>query len=328
MDNVTHSLVGLMIARMGLPRCPPRTPIMMIVAANLPDLDVISGLGGRLTYLQIHRGYTHTLAAAPLMALIPPLLVLALFRQRISVLTYVFSLIGVLSHLLLDWTNVYGIRMLMPFSDRWLRLDITDIVDPWILAVLILAVAAPGLARLVSVEIGSRPGHGPKRGWAWFALSIFLAYEGGRFAAHQRALSVMGARLYEGSVAKRITALPNRVNPLRWRGIVEGEGFVVVIPVDVAEEFDPSAGRIEYTASSSPAMDAARRTPAFEVFEKFSQLPFWKISPLGDAIQVELIDLRFGTPQHPGFEAVALVEPNGQVKEWQFVFGGLPIRQD
>src|SRR5271166_3610407 len=110
MDNVTHSLVGLMIARVGLNRCPPGTPIMMIVAANLPDMDVVSGFGGSLTYLQTHRGYTHSLAAAPVMALIPPLLILALFRQRISVLTYLFSLIGVLSHLVLDWTNVYGVR--------------------------------------------------------------------------------------------------------------------------------------------------------------------------------------------------------------------------
>jgi inner membrane protein len=326
MDNVTHTLVGLMIARTGLARCPPGTPVMMMVAANLPDVDVVSGLRGSLSYLENHRGYTHALASAPLMALIPLLVLVAVFRQRISLQTYLLSLIGVLSHLLLDWTNVYGIRLLLPFSGRWLRLDSTDIVDPWILAILILAVAAPALARLVSAEIGSRKGNGAKRGWAWFALVMLAAYDGGRYAAHQRALAVMGTRLYEGAAAHRITALPSRVNPLRWRGVVEGEGFAVFVPVDLSEEFDPSAGRIEYPADSSPAMDAARRTPAFEVFGKFSQLPFWKISPLAGATHVELIDLRFGTPQHPGFEAVALVDPSGAVHESGFTFGSPPVR--
>ncbi len=81
--------------------------------------------------------------------------------------------------------------------------------------------------------------------------------------------------------------------------MAEGEEFVVIVPVDLTEEFDPSAGRLEYNATSSPAIDAAKRTPAFEVFGRFSQLPFWKITSFGDAIRVELIDLRFGTPEHP-----------------------------
>lgn len=324
MDNVTHTLVGLMIART-FKRYPPGTPVMMMVAANMPDVDVVSGLRGSLSYLEYHRGYLHAVASAPLMALVPLVVLAVFFKQKISLLTYLFSLIGVLSHLLLDWTNVYGIRLLLPFSDRWLRLDCTDIVDPWILCILILAVAAPALAKLVSSEIGSRTGNGARRGWAWFALVALAAYDGGRYAAHQRALAVMGTRLYEGAPARRITALPSRVNPLRWRGVVEGEGFVVFVPVDLSEEFDPSSGRIEYPAILGPEIDAARRTQAFEVFGRFSQLPFWKVSRFAEGTQVELIDLRFGTPSHPGFEAVAMVDPGGVVRESQFTFGGLPV---
>jgi inner membrane protein len=320
MDNVTHTLVGLMISRTGLMKCPRGVPVMMMIAANIPDIDAFSLFGGGLSYIEHHRGYTHSLAAAPLMALVALLLFFAIYRERLSLALYGFSLIAVLSHLLLDWTNVYGVRLLLPFSDRWLRLDQTDIVDPWILLILILAVSAPALAKLVSSEIGSRSGPGPKRGWAWFALLALIALEGGRFAAHQRALSVMSVRLYEGTVARRLAALPNRLNPLRWRGVAEAEDFVVIVPVDLADEFDPSAGRIEYSATSSPAIDAARRTRAFQVFEKFNQLPFWKISAAGEATLVELIDLRFGTPERPGFKASALVDPAGNVRDAKFTF--------
>jgi len=234
---------------------------------------------------------------------------------------YVFSLAGVLSHLLLDWTNVYGIRLLLPFSPRWLRLDQTDVVDPWILAILLLALAAPALARMVSSEIGSKRSAGPGRGWAWFALLTVLTYEGARFAAHQRALAVMSVHLFNGSIPNRLTAVPVRENPWRWRGIVEAEGFVDIVPIDLSTEFDPSDGRIEYTQPPGPAIEAARRHRAFEAFAAFNQLPFWRTTPVPDGTLVELIDLRFGTPQNPGFEARAVVDAEGVVHDARFTFG-------
>jgi inner membrane protein len=317
MDNLTHALVGLMLARAGLDRTTPRGAGMMMLAANTPDIDVISWFGGTLTYLEYHRGYAHALASAPALALIPMLLVRAKFRWR----PYVASLIGVLSHVLLDSTNVYGVRMLLPFSGRWIRLDITDIVDPWIWALLFLAIAAPAFARLVSSEIGERPGTGPRRSWARFALVALFAYEVARYAARERALAVMNARLFGGAVARRITVLPNRWNPLLWRGVVEAAGTVTIVPVDLAGDFDPTAGRTDYPPPPSPAIEAARREESFRVLEWFDQLPFWKITPGVDGTVVELIDLRFGTPQRPGLEAKAIIDASGGAHDVELGFG-------
>jgi inner membrane protein len=313
MDNVTHSLVGLMLARVS-----GKSAAMMVIAANLPDVDIASWAGGTLTYLEVHRGVAHSFVAAPLLALI----LILLFRDR-TWQSYLACLIGVLSHLMLDWTNVYGIRLLLPFSGRWLHLDMTDVVDPWILLVFLLAVAAPALAGLVSSEIGAKKSSAAKRGWAWVALVFLLAYEGGRFAAHQRALAVMGARLYNGKQATRLSAIPNRWTPLKWRGVAEGDGYVVLVPIDLTVEFDPTEGRIEYT---SPPNEAAMKTRPFEVFNKFDQLPFWKSEKLADdTTDVQLIDLRFGTPEQPGFVATAIVDASGAVRESKFGFGQLPV---
>lgn len=306
MDNVTHSLVGLMMARVS-----GRNAWMMVVAANLPDVDVVSWAGGALTFLEYHRGIMHSLTAAPLIALIPVLL----FRSR-TWQSYAMCLAAVLSHLTLDWTNTYGVRMLLPFSGRWLHLDMTDVVDPWILLALLVAVAAPALAGLVSSEIGAKKSSGAKRGWAWAALALLAAYEGGRFAAHQRALEVMGARLYSGKQANRLSAIPSRWTPVQWRGVAEGDGYVVNVPVDLGAEFDPSGGRIDYT---SPPNEAALKTRAFGVFSRFDQLPFWKTEKLADGTtEVQLIDMRFGTPERPGFLATAIVEDSGAVRESRF----------
>jgi inner membrane protein len=325
-DNVTHTLVGLMLSRSGIDRKVAHAAPLMMIAANIPDIDVVSLLGGSLTYLQWHRSYTHALASAPLMALLPLLVLVR--RGGLTVWAYGFSLLGVLSHLVLDWTNVYGIRMLLPFSARWPRLDMTDVVDPWILVLLILALAAPAFVKLVSSEISSKKTSGPTRCWAWFALITLLGYEGLRFTAHERAVAVMGAHVYNGSIARQITAIPSRSNPFRWRGIVEGDGFVSVVPVDLTADFDPGTGRIAYTAPESPAIDAARRTLAFQGFERFSQLPFWKSTLLADGTSVEMIDLRFGTPENPGFEARAVVAPSGEVRESSVTFGNPTRRSD
>jgi inner membrane protein len=290
-----------------------RNAAMMVVAANFPDIDIVSWAGGTLTYLEFHRGIAHSLVAAPLLALIAMLV----FRSR-SWQSYAACLVGVMSHLMLDWTNTYGIRMLLPFSSRWLHLDITDVVDPWILLAFLLAVGAPALAGLVGSEIGAKKSSGAKRAWASFALVFLLAYEGGRFAAHDRVLSVMGARLYNGKQATRLSAIPNRWTPVQWRGVAEGDGYVVTVPVDLNTEFDPTEGRIDYT---SPPNEAALKTRPFEVFNRFNQLPFWKIERLPDgAAEVQLIDLRFGTPEHPGFAATAIVDPSGAVRESKFGF--------
>ena len=313
MDNLTHSLIGLMLGRVT-----GRSAMMMVVAANLPDVDILSWAGGTLTYLDVHRGYAHSLAAAPLMALIPMLL----FRSR-NWASYFACLAGVLSHVLLDWTNVYGIRLLLPFSGKWLHLDITDVVDPWILLVFLLAIAAPALAGLVSSEIGAKKTSTAKRGWAWAALVFLIAFEGVRVSAHQRALAVMSARLYNGQPASRLSAMPNRWTPFQWRGVAEGDGFVDNVPIDLNTEFDPSAGRIDHP---SPPNQAALMTRPFEVFSRFNQLPFWKTQKLADdTTEVQLIDLRFGTPEQPGFNASAIVDRSGVVKESKFGFGTLPV---
>ena len=59
MDNLTHSLVGAVLGRMGLKRLTPRAMPALIVAASLPDIDsFVAPLFGT-TARTFHRGFTH-----------------------------------------------------------------------------------------------------------------------------------------------------------------------------------------------------------------------------------------------------------------------------
>jgi inner membrane protein len=328
MDNITHTLTGLMMARAGLGRTTERGgTLMLMLAANTPDLDVFLGLPGGLAYLEYHRGYAHSLALAPAMALIPLLLAHWIRGASITWKTWLACLLGVLSHLVLDLTNVYGVRIFLPFSERWVHWDFTEIIDPWILLIFFIAIAAPALSGLVGSEIRGRKAEGPKRAWAWIALFALLGYEGFRFAARQRAVAVMSARLYQGEPARHLAAVPSGFNPLHWRGVIQMADSVLTAPVDLTEEFDPGLGEVDYPAPVSPALEAARGTAQFQVFLRFNQLPFWKATPVDDAIRVDLIDLRFGTPRSPGFaSATAIVSADGHVRDVRFGMG-LPGRR-
>ncbi len=124
----------------------------------------------------------------------------------------------------------------------------------------------------------------------------------------------MSARLYEGAPPQRVTALPNGINPLTWRGVIEGAGFVVIAPVDLLTEYDPRAGRLYRAPAPVPGMEAALRTHPFQVFSRWSQVPFWRVTPVENGLRLDLIDLRFGAPDRPGFAGVsAVVDRMGHV---------------
>jgi inner membrane protein len=321
MDPLTHGLTGLALRRAGAGRWPRYATPILVLAAMAPDLDVLTSFRGWVAYLHYHRHLTHSFLGLPVMALLPVLLVRLFARKPFPwKAAYAASLAGVLTHLLMDGMNAYGVRWLLPFDGTWYHVDIASLRDVWMWAVLLLAALAPLLSRLVSAEIGAKSGSG--RGLGVFALLFLLAFPAARWVLHERAVAELDARLYEGQTPTRVAALPTSFNPFAWRGLVETGSFYAVSQVNLLGEFDPAAARIFYKPEPSPpeaaAAAAARRTEAFRVFLDFSRYPMWRFRPVEGGIRVEAIDMRFGTPDAPAFMAHAVVSPDGRVLESGF----------
>ncbi|HVX65771.1 MAG TPA: metal-dependent hydrolase [Bryobacteraceae bacterium] len=324
MDPLTHTLTGLALSRAGLNRLTPHATPILLVAANAPDLDIVTLAASTADYLHFHRHLTHAFIAVPFMALFAVGLVRLFARKPLNwKWAYAVALAGALSHPLLDWLNSYGIRLLLPFSSEWLHLDLVSLPDLWMWVVLIGAAFAPLLSRLVNSEIGARPGSG--RGFAVMALCFVVLYPFGRYLLHERAVAVLNSRLYEGAPPTRVMALPGIANPFAWRGVVETGAFYSILDVNLLREFDPAGGRVLYKPELRPreaaAARAARSTKAFRSFLEFSQLPYWRVVPLDhpqDAMRVEASDLRFGAPPQSRFVASAIVDARGRVLEAHF----------
>jgi len=257
------------------------------------------------------------------MALLTVALIAVLCRKR-KVLwwpAFLIALVGVASHLVLDLTNVYGVRLLLPFSGHWSHWDITPVVDFSIWAVLLLGVVAPALSRLVGSEIGeTRPDKG-KAGWAITALLLLTVYDYTRSVFHERATNTVDSRIYNKLAPRRVGAFPT-ANPLVWRGMAELSNAYVEVPVDLRTSFHPTDTVTYYKPPRTVAMQAAMATYPFQMMLEFVQYPLWVIQPG----RVSLIDLRFGTPASASFAVTAFVDENDRVLQSSFGLGEVKPR--
>ncbi|WP_225206347.1 metal-dependent hydrolase [Novosphingobium huizhouense] len=153
MDNLTHSLVGWALAETGLKRRTRKGLAALVLAANMPDIDVFFGWAP-WPPLAMHRGFTHGLVGGVL--LLPPVLAGLLWlldrwqaaRGRVGPdaprLRYgwlvLLSYLGAITHPLLDLQNVYAVQLMSPLSARWFHSDGLFIVSPWLLGMLGLGI--------------------------------------------------------------------------------------------------------------------------------------------------------------------------------------------
>lgn len=146
MENLTHTLVGLAVAKAGAERASPYATAVCLIAANAPDADIIAAVDGWCTYLHHHRGITHSVVGTLALALLIPVLfwggdrLLARLRHRAPRARLrglmLASLLACATHPLLDWTNNYGVRPWLPFNNRWHYGDLVFIVDPYLWLIL------------------------------------------------------------------------------------------------------------------------------------------------------------------------------------------------
>lgn len=218
MEPVTHVLTGACLARSGLNRKAAYATLTMAVAAEFPDIDTLWGLRGPVASFTHHRGITHTFAGIPFEAALLVGLVYALHRWRVrrsagpnaveagdskgrTPVTrplveapvrwgwlYGLAVLALLSHILLDFTNNYGVRPFFPFNPHWYAGSIVFIFDPLLFCILLLALGLPWIFRLVNAEIGRRREPFRGRGLAQAALLLIGAYYGVRLWEHSRAL--------------------------------------------------------------------------------------------------------------------------------------------
>jgi inner membrane protein len=339
MEPITHFLTGACIGRAGLNRKTAYATLAAVLAAEAADLDVLWGFAGPVEGLKHHRGITHTFIAVPFVAgaAVGAAWLVDRWRQRRRALraksapppepgappppqpqpvrwlwVYLAAFVASLSHLLLDWTNNYGVRPFFPFNPRWYAGSFVYIAEPALWALLFAALLIPGILGLAEREISSRRTSTPFRGRAWaiFALSGMFLLWCLRYTEHAQAEDIVRNNPITIDPADRIAAQPYPWNPFRWHVIVETKKYFQFAEVNTRTgsiDSDPQTDQLR-KPPVTPAVEAAKQTELGKVYldwgnwavvEDLGQVQIVgidppKLPPGRTWTAVEFTDLRFG----------------------------------
>jgi inner membrane protein len=361
-EPLAHTLTGACFAESGLKRASPLAASTLIIAANLPDIDGTCYLRSADLAFAVRRGWSHGILAI----LVFPALLMAfmvafdrlvrrwrapeLAAARPGVLL-AFGYVGVISHILMDWPNSYGVRLLMPFSERWFYGDAVYIVDPWLWLVLgaavllswsehrrgmiaAVAIAAgttlimilnplvPGWARavwLVSIAawLVARPRvpSSSRPAIAAGALVLAVAYIGAMIGGSRIAERQVRQFAAERSwPVEQVAAMPVPVEPFRRNVIVVLSDRYRFVPVNWLRGPSTDVETASVARGVRDAdVDAALGAPFVQGVRRWLRFPSYEVRPLSSGGRRVIIrDARFAAGSRPGFGVVAIVDLDRQ----------------
>lgn len=305
MDNLTHTLVGVALAQSGISRTSRGAGAAVVLASNLPDVDVLFALGGSAAYLDHHRDLTHSVVGAPALAIVlAAILWLSVRGARFGGLLLA-SLVGVAGHVFLDLWTSYGTRILSPFDHTFYAWDLVFIVDPLILVLLLVTVL---LAR--RKDLGARA--------ATVGLGLVLAYVGARAVLHQRAIDEALARLPSTTV-RRLVALPAPLDPFRWRIVADTGPSYWTGTVELNTATEPFRRR-DKRAEDMLVTRVREESAVARVFLAFSSFPWLEVENTPDGTAITWRDLRFERRGRDSFVARVVVGGDGHIRSQAFRF--------
>lgn len=308
MDPVTHILSGLAVAHAGFRQRIGRPAILAVASGAIaPDLDSAMGLWDQFAAIKYHRGLTHSLFGAVLLALLVawPIYRWGAHKRYRDLVVLVY--LGILVHIGLDLITSFGTRVFSPFSDARLALDLAFIVDP----ILTTAFAIPLLVAWRRPHLAARA---VRIGLAAGMLYLGLA-AGAKAVAEARFTAELTQRVI---AADRITVVPRLFSPFRWMAVAEAPGRLYQAtvtpwpgtPVDL-RLYTQAPGNV-YVGSSDAVMSV-------RLFRSFARFLWTRHFQRGEEHIVEYRDLRLGA-EHTANDMVLRVamDTSGVVKSVDF----------
>ena len=294
-------MLGGALGRAGLANRTPLGMTTLIVANNLPDIDVAVFATDTLA-MSFRRGWTHgVLAQATLPIALTAIVVICdrLFRrhaaERVSARdVLLLSYIGVLCHVFLDFLNSYGVRLLMPFSETWFYGDALYIVDP--IMYVVLGVGWLFASRRRSV----RP--------ARIALTVTALYITVMLASNLLARREVREGLTRaGRPDTRFMVTPVFLNPFRREVIVDvGDRYEKgLLWFEPLPHFRPAGYGVE-KGLALPEVQPALQLPRARAYLHWSRFPFVQVNPTPPQDGVWLNDYRYASAGPYGWSAVKL----------------------
>lgn len=291
MDNITHSFTGALAAKIietrtvsleDQPKVRRRIFWVLVLSANLPDIDVALGLiGDRFLSIQHHRGITHSFLFAPIFAILPAILFYTLGKWKNLKILWLAALLGIVLHIFFDLITAFGTRIFLPLSSARYSLDWMFIIDPTFTVVL-------GVMLLLGKLFSKR-----KRIFILLGGLFVLLYIGAEAISHGVAYQRIEEFVKQKKIkATKVSVLPQPLSIFRWMGLVQTEDGVLQTFFSVLENSDTLSFK-GYPNAEDEFVTRALQAEIAGWYMTFARHPWVRSVSEGDRHYVEFRDLLF-----------------------------------
>jgi len=286
MDSLTHIAIGSCIGELMLGKKLGRRALVWgLLAASLPDIDAVEGLFLSLPEeLIAHRGITHSLLFALTIPLVLAIICDRLYkplRIRFNYF-YLFFLLQIVLHDLLDTCNAYGTGLLEPFSSFRFSVNLLYVADPLFSLLAVIA-----------------------------AIILFIYRKNYRRQSRLAAIGLLVSGIYLAiSINNKMVANKNFERNLAEKGIKPSDYFTTPTPfnnllwysvaavdngfyIGHLSVFDDKSAKIPFNffAKNETALDSVENKKETELLQKFAG-DYYTVERWNDTLVFNV--LRFG----------------------------------
>jgi membrane-bound metal-dependent hydrolase YbcI (DUF457 family) len=329
MDIGTHALASLALSRAIFPRAPGVLWAFTIPAGVIADADAFSAFISPSAYLGWHRTYTHSLLASLIIACIFTVAyqawVSAELIPRLSAgSVFVAVLLAQWLHLAMDAAQWQGVALLWPINPARIALDWLPAIDPWIVTILVSAIALPEFFHLIGSEIGAKDRR--PRGFvgAIAGLILMLSYIGLRAELHSTAVAQMQNRSYAGELPRQVAAFSDFVSLVTWQGVADTESalHLVTVHINSSRHSSLDLGINLFKPEPNPLLQGAQATESAKRFLRVARFPKATIQKMDTGSEVQIRDLRYAASGEMKHEPMVTVDfdPSGKKNSEEIVW--------
>jgi membrane-bound metal-dependent hydrolase YbcI (DUF457 family) len=329
MDIGTHALASLALSRAIFPRAPRLLWAFTIPAGVIADADTFTAFISPSAYLHWHRTYTHSLLASLFIACIFG----AAYRvwasrdliSRLSAATvFVAVLLAQWLHVAMDAAQWQGVELFWPINPALIAADWLPTIDPWIVTILVAAIALPEFFHLVGSEIGAKDKRPTGFVGAIVGLAMVLSYVGLHADLHATAVAQMQNRNYAGELPRRVAAFSDFVSLVTWHGVADTESALhkVTVHLDSSRRSSLDLGINLFKPEANSLLQAAQATESAKYFLRVARFPKATVQKMDAGSEVQICDLRYAAAREVKREPMVIVDfdPSGKIISEEIVW--------
>jgi hypothetical protein len=226
----------------------------------------------------------------------------------------------------MDAAQWQGVELFWPVRAARVSADWLPTIDPWILAILIVAVLLPEFFHLIRSEIGAKDKKPRGRVAGLVGLLFVAGYMILRAELHSTAIAQLQNRTYVSEIPTQVAAFSEFTSLVTWQGLAETESALHQVSVRIGAT-RPSAldpGLTLFKPEATPLLQAAQSTETARRFLRVARFPKATMEKTDTGTEIQIRDLRYAAANAQDREPMLTVsfDLSGKITSENIVWAG------